>query len=690
VRAIVLLSHRWAGLTFGLVLVFVAITGITISYRPHLEPVVNRDLLTVPACTDRAPIDTLVSNARAAHPDGELDYVRITAGEENAARIPATQIRISEPGEYQHDVFLSPCTGSVLGQRDRYDGWLATLEKLHRFRFVEGGNLFAGTNALLFAIVLIGGGLYMWWPRRLRALKVAAKLDANLRGRERTLNRHKIIGLYASVIVLASALTGLPLSFDWYRNGIYSIMGSTPEKKPLATPPAGARALPMETYWRQLQALVPNPGETLIHFAEPRKPQVPIEIFTVARDAPHAFARTMLYLDPYTGKVLRFTPYAQSSPGNKLYFWMLAWHMGQVGGRIGSLLAPIVLLFGALSIPVLAYTGASSYVRRKFRSAPESPRLTTQVVAKRVEATDICTFELADPLGNPLPNFGAGSHIDVHIRDGLVRQYSLCNDPRDTHRYLIGVLRTPDSRGGSAAMHDGVREGDLIEISEPRNHFQLAHGAARSLLVAGGIGITPILCMAERLANIGAEFEVHYCARSLQRAAFVERIRRSSFADRVRIHFDDGPLEAKLDVEALLANPAAETHLYVCGPQGFMDWVLETARHRQWPANRLHREYFSSTVRASPNDVEFDVKLASTGKVYRIAKDQTVVAALARHGVDIPTSCAQGVCGTCLTRVIDGEPEHRDIYQTDAERSRNEQFTPCCSRARSSMLVLDL
>jgi vanillate O-demethylase ferredoxin subunit len=239
-------------------------------------------------------------------------------------------------------------------------------------------------------------------------------------------------------------------------------------------------------------------------------------------------------------------------------------------------------------------------------------------------------------------------------------------------------------------MHDDVKEGDLLEISEPRNHFKLAHGVKRSLLIAGGIGVTPILCMAERLANIGAEFELHYCARSEQRTAFLQRIRASSFANRAYFHFNDGPAEQKFDVETVIAHARPETHLYVCGPNGFMNLVLSTARRNGWPEHRLHREYFASTVQASANDVEFDVRIASTGKVYRIPKNESVAVALARYGIDIPTSCRQGVCGTCLTRVLDGDPEHRDLYQTDAERSRNDQFTPCCSRARSAALVLDL
>ena len=689
VRTVVLQLHRWIGLTVGLILVFMAITGILVSYRPYLEPVVNRDLLTVPTCTERVPLDALTENARAAHPGGELDYVRLTPGAEGAARMPAAQIRIADPEEYQHDVFLNPCTGAVLGWRARYDGWLATLEEMHRFRFMDGGNLVVGTTALLFAIVLIGGGLYMWWPRS-REFRKAARLDPALQGRARTLNRHKVIGLYASGIVLASALTGLPLSFDWFRDGVYALGGSKPVKNPVVKVPEGAKPASMETYWKQVQALVPNYGETLIHYPYVRQPKKSIDVFTVEKGAPNAFARTMIYLDPFTGNVVRFTPYEKSSAGQKLYFWMLSWHMGMIGPKWLSLFLPLVLILGAASVPVLAYTGASSYLRRTFRKTPGSARIKVQVIAKRVEADGICTFELARLLGSRLPQFSAGSHVDVYVRDGLVRQYSLCNDPSETDRYLIAVLRVADSRGGSIAMHDDVQEGDVIEISEPKNHFPLANGAKRSLLVAGGIGVTPLLCMAERLANAVSEFELHYCTRSPERTAFLARIRESSFADRVKFHFSDGPPEQKFDLEAIIRAQTTRTHLYVCGPQGFMDAVLGCAQRHGWAQERLHREYFSSNVMASPDDTEFDVRIASTGKLYRIERDQTVVAALARHGIQIPTSCEQGACGTCLTRVLDGAPDHRDVYQTDEERRRNDQFTPCCSRAKTPVLVLDL
>jgi vanillate O-demethylase ferredoxin subunit len=316
--------------------------------------------------------------------------------------------------------------------------------------------------------------------------------------------------------------------------------------------------------------------------------------------------------------------------------------------------------------------------------------LAVRVTRKHVEAEDICTFELESADGTLLPAFSAGSHIDVQVPGGLTRHYSLCNDPAESHRYLIGVLRDAASRGGSAAMHEQVHEGSVLSISVPKNHFALAHQAPHHLLLAGGIGITPILCMAERLAATGASFALHYATRSRARTAFFDRIARARFAARVHFHFDDGTPAQKLDIAALLAAQHAGTHLYVCGPQGLMDAVLGAARAAGWGEARLHHEYFGAEVAPLAGDVAFEVQLASSGRVIAVPAARSVLAALADAGVVVPSSCEQGVCGTCLTRVIDGVPDHRDQYLLPDEQAANDQFLPCCSRAKSSRLVLDL
>lgn len=315
--------------------------------------------------------------------------------------------------------------------------------------------------------------------------------------------------------------------------------------------------------------------------------------------------------------------------------------------------------------------------------------LRVRVAAKTAEALDICSFELVGVDGQSLPAFSAGSHVDVMV-GGKTRQYSLCNDPAESHRYLIAVLRDPATRGGSAVMHDQVQVGDVIQISAPKNHFALAHDARSHLLLAGGIGVTPILCMAERLAATGAAFEMHYCARSRERMAFHDRIAASRFASQVQFHFDDGPVAQKFDIAARLAELQPGAHLYVCGPKGFMEAVLSTARAQGWPEAQLHYEFFSADVAPSAGDDSFEVQLASSGRVVVVPKDKTAVQALAAAGVEVQTSCEQGVCGTCITRVLSGTPDHKDLYFTPEEHAANDQFTPCCSRAKSPRLVLDL
>lgn len=312
-----------------------------------------------------------------------------------------------------------------------------------------------------------------------------------------------------------------------------------------------------------------------------------------------------------------------------------------------------------------------------------------RVAKKTAEAEGIASFELARLDGQPLPPFSAGSQIDVHVPGGTVRQYSLCNASHEQHRYRIAVLRDPASRGGSVGMHDRVNEGDVITISTPRNHFAL-HPAQHTLLLAGGIGVTPLLCMADRLARTGAGFALHYCTRSAERTAFAGEITASPMAPHVHFHFDAGAPEQKLDLASVLAAPGDDKRVYVCGPAGFIDHVVATAQALGWPQDRIHLEYFAAPAQDTSGDEGFEVRIASTGKTYAIAPDVSIVEALRGQGIDIMTSCEQGVCGTCITRVLEGEVDHRDMYLTDEEKASNEQFMPCCSRARSKLLVLDL
>jgi vanillate monooxygenase ferredoxin subunit len=325
-------------------------------------------------------------------------------------------------------------------------------------------------------------------------------------------------------------------------------------------------------------------------------------------------------------------------------------------------------------------------------SAPATD-LAVRVARKQTEAQDICSLELVAEGGGALPAFEAGAHVDVVLPAAggtLIRQYSLCNAPGETHRYLIAVLREPDSRGGSHSVHDTLAEGDLLRISVPRNHFALAPEAPHHLLLAGGIGITPLMAMAEQLSRQGAPFTLHHATRSRARTPFLARIAASAFAPQVIHHHSDGDATQRLDIAATLTQAPAGSHLYVCGPQRFIDAVLATARDQGWPEARLHCEYFSAAAIDTSGDGAFELEVASTGQVITVLPKQTALHALQAAGLDIASSCEEGVCGTCLTGVKSGTPDHRDHYLTTEEQQANDQFLPCCSRARSARLVLAL
>ena len=313
--------------------------------------------------------------------------------------------------------------------------------------------------------------------------------------------------------------------------------------------------------------------------------------------------------------------------------------------------------------------------------------LTVRVERISRQTPEILAFELAHPWGRPLPSYEAGAHIDVHMPGGFSRQYSLARAPCGANSYVIGVKRELDSRGGSASMHERVREGDLLAISAPRNTFPLREEAAHHLLMAGGIGMTPLLAMAQALAARGASFTLCVFARSEEHLAFAGALRDPALAPHLRLHLDQGDASQRIDLRALLARPAPGTHLYVCGPGGFMQAVRDAAAH--WPEDALHAEYFAAPTDAgAAAGLPFTLKLAKRGITVPVAADQTAVDALHEVGIDIPVSCQQGLCGTCVVEG-DGEgAEHRDFCLTGSERRH--KVALCCSRAKGQELELQL
>jgi vanillate O-demethylase ferredoxin subunit len=322
----------------------------------------------------------------------------------------------------------------------------------------------------------------------------------------------------------------------------------------------------------------------------------------------------------------------------------------------------------------------------------EAGTLDVRVKQIRYEGKGINSYELSSPTGEQLPPFEAGSHIDIHLKNGAIRQYSLCNSPAERHRYVIAVLKDDAGRGGSRSMHDDVAAGDVVTISKPRNHFALDGNASKVILIAGGIGVTPLKAMAHELQAHHVEFEMHYCARSREAAAFGEELADMQRAGKLRYHFDDGEKSNQLDLAKLLAQPASGTHVYYCGPSGFMKACADAANH--WPKGTVHFEHFKAPEqpKRAPAGTESadgcDVTIASTGQVVHVAADQSLADVLNAAGVDVPTSCCAGLCATCKVRYLEGEVEHNDFILSEDER--HEYLTTCVSRPAGKTLVLDL
>ena len=299
----------------------------------------------------------------------------------------------------------------------------------------------------------------------------------------------------------------------------------------------------------------------------------------------------------------------------------------------------------------------------------------------------IHVFEIVSRDGAALPAFTAGAHIDVTVTPERVRQYSLAGDPGDRSRYLIGVLREDDGRGGSKRLHDMLSPGTPVVVSRPRNHFPVVAEAKRHLLLAGGIGVTPLVAMGHELSACGATFDLHYKARTRAQAGFIAELEVVPWRDRVHFHFSD---ENRLDIASVLSGYRDGDHLYTCGPAAFMDAVYATAAAHGWPDDALHREYFSVPEGENYENHDFELEIASTGRIIPVPADRRATEELADAGIDIDVKCSEGLCGVCAAGYLQGEVEHRDFVLSKAQR--DDRLILCSSRAREAggRITLDL
>lgn len=312
-------------------------------------------------------------------------------------------------------------------------------------------------------------------------------------------------------------------------------------------------------------------------------------------------------------------------------------------------------------------------------------RLRLLVKSVTYETADTRVYDLRSPDGNELPSFTAGAHIDLHLGNGLIRSYSILSSQDDRTRYRIGVARDRKSRGGSTHIHDTFQVGDLVELSAPRNNFPVDEGEHDSVLIAGGIGVTPMISMLQRLESLGRNWTLYVASRSASALPFREELTRPSGA--VRFHYDDEHDGAVLDIAALVAASKPGAHFYCCGPTPMLDAFKKAVR--DIPEHAVHFEHFAA-VEAAATEGGFDVELARSNKLVHVLEGQTILDALRDCGVDVPFSCQAGVCGSCETKILAGVPDHRDLILTDKERSSNRSMMICCSGSKSQKLVLDL
>ncbi len=319
---------------------------------------------------------------------------------------------------------------------------------------------------------------------------------------------------------------------------------------------------------------------------------------------------------------------------------------------------------------------------------PEADFFKVRVARKTELAGGIHLFELHDAQSKALPAFTAGAHLTVEVPGGVRRNYSLCSAPSPSEDgfYQIAVKRDAAGRGGSISMVDDVHEGDLLAISAPRNNFELHPRAEKFLFIAGGIGITPILSMMRYLKAQGHDdFKLIYCTRDAKSTAFLPELTGPEFEKHVQLHHDHGDINNALDFWPVFETPT-KAHVYCCGPRGLMEAVADMSGH--WPSGRVHFESFGVDASTHAANTAFTVHLQKTGITLAVAADQTILQALRGAGLRLPSSCESGTCGSCKTRLIAGEVEHRDMVLSSEEKADN--IMVCVSRAKSPELVLDL
>jgi vanillate O-demethylase ferredoxin subunit len=670
----------------GVLLLVQGLSGTVVAFRDELNHLFHHAALTVEPAPAKQSMQAVLEMVRVAHPQLHVQRIEYPRHPHEAVILRLEDSR----QQVTRYVAVDPYR-AVITRDAPLRGWpVEWFFWLHQQLLAgEGGHVVVGvTGVALFVMCL--SAPFVWWPgwRRLRSGFTVNLKQSSYRA---VRDVHRVGGIAVLVILLTIATTGIGLVWRApLQAAVGSLIAVTPKPSVQVAARSDRRLLPIDALVASAQERYANAPIRNVRF--PGGHDRIVVIYADATSTTRPRATNQIWYDGYTGAVLGTYEPAALPSGNLIFDALLIVHTGEIFGWFGRLLVAMA----ALMLVTLAISGVWQWwLRRRLardgalpRQAPLSPRDSIEVRIERAwnETARVRVLALEAIDRSDLPAFTAGAHIDVYFDDGMVRQYSLSGDPNDRSCYCVAVLRAAESRGGSLAVH-AMSVGTTLHIGAPRNTFMLDAAAPAAVLIAGGIGVTPILAMAAQLAASKRIFSVHYAVRRAEDAAFADRLRALTPADSFALYAADA--SARMDIAHVLSRAPLGSHVYVCGPERMINDVLQAAHALQWEQRRIHFELFAAPA-SDPDAQAFDLHLQRSGRILHVPARRTALEVLTECGVSVPASCRVGVCGTCATTVLDGVPDHRDRFFSEEERKDNGVFTPCCSRSRTPVLLIDL
>ncbi|MQP66454.1 2Fe-2S iron-sulfur cluster binding domain-containing protein [Niveispirillum sp. SYP-B3756] len=631
--------HRWIGLFLGLFIAVQGLGGTLLLFRQPLNHLLHPD-----AYTPAAPAL-----------DANVDAVRARGCTITRIDLPD---RATDPLFFQlscsGDPFMATAGGGQVLRLAPLNDW--PLEWLFQFHCrlaagTTGEQAVGWMGVALLALCLTGLWMLLRAARRdgWRGLFCPGWPKASLR---RWRDLHRAVGLYLVPVLALLSLTGIGMAWN---PTVTAALPVTPRPSPQVAPRPDGALLPLSTFLNRAQGLAPS---------SIRLPGGHGRVVMVMQGRADSPDYEQFWYNGYDGTLLGTRRAGERAAADRFMDLLYPLHTGSLLGPVGT----ILILLAGLSLPCFLATGIFLWSRR--RGPGTMPML---VSALSRDGTDVLLITLRHRFGLPLPCIGAGDHVDVHLPNGLVRQYSLCGRPGRRLSWQIAVRLSDVSAGGSAWIHTHLKPGAALRLGRPRAHFPLSSGNAPVLLLAGGIGITPLLSMAWCLWDRGRPFTLLVCARDRAARPLAAAIAATPLAPSVRWH--DSATDGRIDLAALLTAQAPETHLYTCGPAAFMQAALDAARTSGWSPDRLHWEAFAPATASGP---AFTILL--NGKAIAVAAGESLLDRLLGEGIALPHSCRRGLCGQCVVTVRSGSVDHRDSILTPEDRAAG-RMTACCSRA---------